>query len=457
MGTTSKPLKDLLQLVDEGALVLPEIQRDFVWRARNVQMLFDSLYRGMPIGHMLVWKTKLDVTKRKFRHMSNGRMRGFYGYLLDGQQRLTAISLVRHRDDNYPLMFSLWQEDEENPDSDRFTWANKRTEEDPWYISVADVLASGFSPLAALDRLEEAEDYDRSKHGDAVHGALAKLKSVLDYHIGITEFESDDYHDATELFIRFNSTGTRLKKTDLAMAELALVVPKIVSEAMGEVSVGYDGFPFTRHFLIQCLVAVYTGRLNLRNPAEVWEDEQEKQIQDAWEKTDRGLGKVVELITGTLHWRSQQWIPSINALIPLIYILAHGQKLAAAQRILARKWLLLACFHRYFSGSGHGGLDKILQKLQAEPTVERLYAITKRALRSSRRTTSTRTSGAGPSCPCTHRCYVIVARRIGSTGPRSMVRLSVTTANCRCIISFLALFWRSTASRALRLIRLQIM
>lgn len=380
MGTTSKPLKDLLQLVDEGDLILPEIQRDFVWKPRNVMLLFDSLYRGLPIGHMLVWRTKLDVTTRKFRHLSNGGMRGFYGYLLDGQQRLTAISLVRHRD-GYNLMFSLWPEDEEKPDNGRFSWASRRTEGDPWYISVADVLTSGFSPLSVLDRLKKEDDgYDTSEHGDVVHASLAKLKSILDYHIGITEFESNSYSDATELFIRFNSTGTRLNKTDLAMAELALVVPKIVSEAMGEASIAYSGFPFTRHFLIQCLVAVHTGKLSLRNPAEVWEDGQEKQINVAWEKTARALGLVVEFVTGTVHWGSQQWVPSINALIPLLYISAHGPKLTHAQRILARKWLLLVCFHRYFSGSGHAELDRILRKLQSEPTVERLFAITKRSL-----------------------------------------------------------------------------
>jgi len=58
MGVTTKSLRTLLDHIDAGELVLPEIQRDFVWSKKNVLLLFDSLYRGLPIGYMLVWKTK---------------------------------------------------------------------------------------------------------------------------------------------------------------------------------------------------------------------------------------------------------------------------------------------------------------------------------------------------------------------------------------------------------------
>ena len=55
MGIANKKLKDLLNRFDAAELVLPEIQRDFVWGKNNVLLLFDSLYRGLPIGSMLVW------------------------------------------------------------------------------------------------------------------------------------------------------------------------------------------------------------------------------------------------------------------------------------------------------------------------------------------------------------------------------------------------------------------
>ena len=126
MGTNTKKLGTLVDQIESGELVLPEIQRDFVWKRNNVLLLFDSLYRGLPIGYMLVWKAKTSVARKILK--GNKKIKvgqsldNFYGYLLDGQQRLTAIKLVKDGDDNYPLMFSLYPENEDEPDEDRFSF-----------------------------------------------------------------------------------------------------------------------------------------------------------------------------------------------------------------------------------------------------------------------------------------------------------------------------------------------
>src|SRR5438046_2561169 len=96
--TVSRPLSKLMEQVDNEQLILPEIQRDFVWQRRSVMLLFDSLFRGLPIGHMLVWKAKRAVTPKHFHHRklrAGILLDNFYGYLLDGQQRLTALAHVR--------------------------------------------------------------------------------------------------------------------------------------------------------------------------------------------------------------------------------------------------------------------------------------------------------------------------------------------------------------------------
>lgn len=85
---TSKRLRDLLQYVDDDQLVLPEIQREFVWTRKAVKLLFDSLCRGLPIGHMLVWKAATAVNTRDWarRRLKRGaRLANFDGYLLDGR------------------------------------------------------------------------------------------------------------------------------------------------------------------------------------------------------------------------------------------------------------------------------------------------------------------------------------------------------------------------------------
>ena len=49
-------LEQLFSYIDVGDLGLPDIQRPFVWRDAKVRDLFDSLYRGFPIGSYLLWR-----------------------------------------------------------------------------------------------------------------------------------------------------------------------------------------------------------------------------------------------------------------------------------------------------------------------------------------------------------------------------------------------------------------
>src|SRR6266542_3104277 len=161
-----KSIRELLEHIDNNELVLPEIQREFVWSKKSVKLLFDSLYRRLPIGHMLVWKAKRPVKTRRFRHktpVAHAFLENFYGYLLDGQQRLTAISLVRNNDDNYKLLFNLWQEPED--DGDVFYWRYRRAEDDhPWVPSVAEILEPKFSTLDYLKVLKTDSEHWQDKY-----------------------------------------------------------------------------------------------------------------------------------------------------------------------------------------------------------------------------------------------------------------------------------------------------
>jgi len=88
-------INDLVQRFDSGEIRLPLMQRDYVWKPKKVVKLLDSLYRGWPIGSFYVWQTNESQPERE--RMGNTLklpMDGFYGFLLDGQQRLTSLSLA---------------------------------------------------------------------------------------------------------------------------------------------------------------------------------------------------------------------------------------------------------------------------------------------------------------------------------------------------------------------------
>jgi hypothetical protein len=342
--TVSHPLRTLLDKMDSGQLVLPEIQRDFVWTKKSVMYLFDSLFRGLPIGQMLVWKAQRTVTAKHFhRHKLRGGvlLDNFYGYLLDGQQRLTALAHVRDGDDDYRLMFNAWP-DRERDEEESFVWQRGWNKANPWYVSVADVLQGRFRILEYLDGIKKADGYE-PVYKERIYKELLRLQQILDYCVGVIEFETGDYREATELFIRFNSTGRRLSRSDLFLAELAVQVPGLATKDIQRIAQKWPGFGFTMPFLTQCLLAVCTGRLKTK-AKKAWSDYTTAEIKEAWRRTERGLGHIIRFVTSTVGWKSADLIPSFNALIPLVVIAAQRDGIAVAEADLARRWLLPGCY-----------------------------------------------------------------------------------------------------------------
>jgi hypothetical protein len=381
-SNAAKKIGKLLEMMDKEQLVLPEIQRDFVWTKKSIKLLIDSLYRGLPIGHMLVWKAQTTVDAKTFdkRKMKRGiRLDGFYGYLLDGQQRLTALAHLRDGDEEYPLMFYVWPEREADEEETLY-WRGKNEPDDPWCIPVGEVLSDDFSVTDRLNTIK-ASEWFKPGHEEIIRRDLSAMQAIRDYDVGVTEFETDDYKLATELFVRFNSTGSKLRRSDLSIAELAIHVPGLVSKDIRQAQNRWRDFRFTMPFLVQCLLAVHTGRFRLKETEQAWSDAKPSEVKDAWRKTERAIGKMIEFLTGTVRWTSASLIPSFNALIPLVVVLANGNIWSLQEKRLARRWLLLASVHGYFSGSVQTQLDKVLRGMQPDPSMTMLWNSTKRSLR----------------------------------------------------------------------------
>jgi len=90
----------LLNQIKNEEIVLPAIQRDFVWPEERCTKLLDSILRGYPVGIILLWETYLDIQYRTFdRDFRTGSLSSFrenppnrkVRLVLDGQQRLQSL------------------------------------------------------------------------------------------------------------------------------------------------------------------------------------------------------------------------------------------------------------------------------------------------------------------------------------------------------------------------------
>src|SRR6266404_7567326 len=90
--TTTRQLRDLVQEFHTGAILLPQFQRDYVWKPAKIRNLLDSLLRGFPIGGFYLWRPSSGVFDPKHKGFGKHRIApDFVGYLIDGQQRLTSL------------------------------------------------------------------------------------------------------------------------------------------------------------------------------------------------------------------------------------------------------------------------------------------------------------------------------------------------------------------------------
>src|SRR3990172_1639321 len=86
-------LAKLLHDIEFGDIGLPDIQRPFVWSNARVRDLFDSMYRGFPVGYLLFWGNATGNGAKQIglegkQHTVPLRL------IVDGQQRLTSLFAV---------------------------------------------------------------------------------------------------------------------------------------------------------------------------------------------------------------------------------------------------------------------------------------------------------------------------------------------------------------------------
>lgn len=216
-SVTPQPVETLLTWVKSGDIAIPEIQRPFVWDATKVRNLLDSLYRGYPVGYLIVWRN--PTVKLKDGSLSAGKR-----ILIDGQQRITALMAgllgqeVLTKDyETIRIRIAF------NPIEQKFEVANPAIRKDSKWI---DDVATVFAPSASLFTI--TNDYValngdvEGLSNDTVFPVLEKLKKIVSNLVGVIELADHlDIETVTEIFIRVNSAGAELSQADFVMSKIA--------------------------------------------------------------------------------------------------------------------------------------------------------------------------------------------------------------------------------------------
>ena len=209
---------NILGFINSGEISIPEIQRPFVWKPKNVRDLIDSLYNGYPTGYLIIWQ---NPTVR----LKDGREAGGTKILIDGQQRVTALMTALagqqiltedYEQKAYKIAFNPLAKDDE----ERFavqTPAHVKSKN--WIPDISVVFKPDFN---AFNFINEYIQNNPETSSDVINRAIQKLLDIRTCQMGTIILVPDlDINEVTEIFVRINSQGKRLNEADFAMSKIA--------------------------------------------------------------------------------------------------------------------------------------------------------------------------------------------------------------------------------------------
>lgn len=371
----------------------------------------DSLYRGYPSGAILVWESDEDVPLQEMSVSQERSATGGSWLLLDGQQRLTSLSAVirgvpvsvRGRTRPVELLFNLEHPEalthitEVHDDSDEdagddddaeeaegdssddemmqrfnrmaFVVATKKLQQSPHWVKVSDVFQSdsdtSFLKAAGITGFDDPR-YERYSQ------RLARLRAIRKYTYRLDVLErSLDYNEVTEIFVRVNSLGAKLRSSDLALAQITARWKNSLSVFESfQRQCAAGGFDLDLGLHLRNLVAFATGQSRFLRVANL---EVEK-LKPAWQECLEGMEFAINFMKSNAGIDSPALLSSPFMLITVaIYGHRRQYHLGPEEGRQLRQWILLAnAKGRYSRGSSETILDQDLASIREGGAAELL-------------------------------------------------------------------------------------
>jgi hypothetical protein len=196
-------IEDLLQEIESGRLRIPRFQRGLKWEDQDRLNLFDSIYRGFPIGTLLFWKRQAEAGKVGFgRFWVDAEARSDALWVVDGQQRITTLADVLLVG---PVPGPAGRTIRFHLEERIFAYGTEAQKAPPQWIPLSEVHDSArLLAWAHAQRLE----------GQTLSAALDLGKRLREYQTPAYIVEADE-RVMRQIFDRSNSSGKPLKAAEV--------------------------------------------------------------------------------------------------------------------------------------------------------------------------------------------------------------------------------------------------
>jgi hypothetical protein len=356
-------IRRILDEVKKGQIRIPAFQRSFVWDGERVAYFMDSLYKGYPVGSLLLWRTHARLkTENQLGPFTlpNPEPKMPVDYVLDGQQRITSI-------------YGVFQTDQPNVDED---WSRVYYD----FQAEADAQQSQFLVLS-----EEAPDpkryfpvrclFDTTAYRKATVGfgdELAKKADSLyerfkEVQIPVLSLETEDKKSVAIVFERVNRKGVPLDTLQLLTAWTwsdDFDLQQAFSDLADELNpFGFDELGEDDNLLLRCCSAFLTGDAGPEKLVDVTGTK----VRDRFEEIMNGIKGAIDFLKAQMSVASFKNLPFHTILVPLSVFFAAptGQqvKTTADQNKILTKWFWRCCFSRRYSSGVLRYLGEDIQEI----------------------------------------------------------------------------------------------
>lgn len=367
---------------EDGGFWLPNIQRPFVWSEDQICRLFDSILRQYPISTLLVWKTTSEIRRRKFidNWRDSLRLSDFYVppddrrkcLVLDGQQRLQSLFIALCGSHNgRELYIDILSGEIAAPDDVKYRF--KFLDNGalfPW-IKFKELVFSTLRRRELSDQISSAAGRELTpSESDKIadHLELIDQTFKLDEAVTYQELDSIDNpnlyteDDVVEVFIRANSGGTKLGKSDLLFSLLSASWD-VADERMEELltDLNQHGFAFDRDFVLKTSLALL-GQGARYEVAKFRKPGVRELVEKEWVAISAAAKDVLDFVRGKTFVQCDKALPTYLVLIPLIYLRYHFP-MAWRQAVDVDRYILQASLAGVFGGNPDNLLDGLIRKV----------------------------------------------------------------------------------------------
>lgn len=404
MAYEKKSIKDILKSINKDEMYLPAIQRKYVWKDTQITRLFDSIMLGYPIGTFLFWKVKKEIINHKgysmYEFIKDYHDRDMnknpsaphtlictrdetMWAVLDGQQRLTSLyialqgsmrrKLPRKRwsnDDAFPKKELYFDLHSEKTDEEDITYnfkfltaeeASRNKDGKIWY-RIKDILKYSTEDLPeVIFKSEWANDELARKNFSLLHTRL-----VRDEIINYFEVEEDSIDNVLDIFVRVNSGGTVLSKSDLLFSTIVSHWDNArdeIDNLLSEINKKGEGFNFSNDFIMRTCLYLLDMPVTLK--VETFKKDSVLKIKDNWNAIRKAITETVDLLN-EFGFNSGNMI-SYVAVSPMVYYRFKGGNFDSNSKSELRKYIVIAQVKQIFGAATNSALTSIRRELNVAP------------------------------------------------------------------------------------------